>query len=364
MTPEFAYTLFYLLLCFCLIYPPTEFVSLGFTFSKMFSCYLGPEQNSFIRYHIKRVNLYLLLYSLLPFMYILIFFFLGLQREIIFIFWHNLTWKIFSTTSVALPLLALYQIKQWIDCNYEKHPIVQNLIKFCGSDTTWQNVALDIDREFRSYDKIIIQTSPITQVLVTENWILKVTPLNIFAAYQSDTRLSVKEANNYRISHQDSTETQYLNIEVICDRHNIDPFIIRINSNDFQDLQDRVTRTINIPSDVRFQINVTEQFLQIFKQTIKNNLTYNSEEILDPCIGCLQARPNIKLLKNCQNVSTNNCTTCYCRPMWCINCMGKWFASRQDPNEQSRWLSSKCSCPLCRATFCILDVCLLSDADV
>lgn len=32
------------------------------------------------------------------------------------------------------------------------------------------------------------------------------------------------------------------------------------------------------------------------------------------------------------------------------------FASRQDPSTPETWLSSKCTCPVCRAKFCILDV--------
>jgi hypothetical protein len=33
------------------------------------------------------------------------------------------------------------------------------------------------------------------------------------------------------------------------------------------------------------------------------------------------------------------------------------FASRQDQNHPETWMSSKCTCPLCRSCFCMLDVC-------
>ena len=54
------------------------------------------------------------------------------------------------------------------------------------------------------------------------------------------------------------------------------------------------------------------------------------------------------------------CETCYCRPMWCLTCLGKWFAMRQDKNRPDTWLSSKCPCPTCRSKFCLLDVSLIS----
>lgn len=82
---------------------------------------------------------------------------------------------------------------------------------------------------------------------------------------------------------------------------------------------------------------------------------------LDQCIGCFQVKPNLKLQKLCEEVPDQpNCTSCYCRPMWCVDCMGRWFASRQDQEHQNKWLSSKCTCPMCRATFCMLDICPLT----
>lgn len=79
---------------------------------------------------------------------------------------------------------------------------------------------------------------------------------------------------------------------------------------------------------------------------------------MDQCIGCMQAISNVKLQKNCDDISTGDsaCTTCRCRPMWCDDCMAKWFAFRQNESEINSWLSSKCTCPVCRSKFCILDV--------
>lgn len=80
----------------------------------------------------------------------------------------------------------------------------------------------------------------------------------------------------------------------------------------------------------------------------------------EPCIGCMQHPANVKLQKMCALSGEGECVPCYCRPMWCIDCMGKWFASRQNQQEPERWLASTSPCPTCRAKFCMLDVCFIT----
>lgn len=53
----------------------------------------------------------------------------------------------------------------------------------------------------------------------------------------------------------------------------------------------------------------------------------------------------------------SECQLCSCRPMWCLMCLGRWFASRQDQQRPETWLSARVPCPTCRAKFCILDIC-------
>lgn len=81
----------------------------------------------------------------------------------------------------------------------------------------------------------------------------------------------------------------------------------------------------------------------------------------------MQVQPNVKLQKNCQDEDgghaseLGNCSNCYCRPMFCVDCMAKWFASRQNQHEKDIWLQQKCTCPMCRAKFCMLDVCIIEE---
>lgn len=52
------------------------------------------------------------------------------------------------------------------------------------------------------------------------------------------------------------------------------------------------------------------------------------------CIGCMTSEANVKLVKHCNDISTSEpisgipepkCLSCRCRPLWCIDCMGKWL---------------------------------------
>lgn len=61
----------------------------------------------------------------------------------------RLFWKLYVTTSIALPIVALIYISQWVKDDWNNHPIAHNLRKFCNNNTTWSDVASDINREYR-----------------------------------------------------------------------------------------------------------------------------------------------------------------------------------------------------------------------
>ena len=71
----------------------------------------------------------------------------------------------------------------------------------------------------------------------------------------------------------------------------------------------------------------------------KKSFHFDFQDV-DNCIGCMVSPADVKLLKRCdttddsppaaerqqQQANENEpCMTCYCRPMWCITCMGKWY---------------------------------------
>lgn len=173
------------------------------------------------------------------------------------------------------------------------------------------------------------------------------------------------QSDSHNINEVSSDSIQFVNIRVKPTRPGVEEFLIRINALDFRSLQDRILRPITILDGVAFSKSVIDRFIEVFRQQVDENPRYRAGEVTESCFACMQAQPNIKLQKQCTAEDAEGrplpedtqCGNCYCRPMWCVDCMAKWFASRQSQHEKEVWLQQKCSCPMCRATFCILDVC-------
>ena len=362
MSAFFFYTLFYILISGCIIYPPTEFISAGLTIKDIFSTWLGSENEFFIQYHIKRSVVTLFVHSMLPFGYtlgLILFGHVNVGQE------H--TWLMFIICTVLLPLYTLYKILIWSMNNWNKHPIAQNLAVYSNgnnnNNVAWTTVASDINIEYRRIDKIIITTNSITSIVATDNWIIKIMPYKVLVAHQSDAVLIVNKSDTHEMSPVTRGEVQFINIEVKSTRTGAQFFDIRLNALDFKNLQDKVSRPITILQNITFHKTLLDKFIDSFKDQVQENPLYACAEELGQCIGCMQVTSNVKLQKQCStgigSGNSEDCMMCYCRPMWCIDCMAKWFASRQDENAPETWLSSKCTCPVCRARFCILDVCLI-----
>jgi hypothetical protein len=67
MTSSLLFTVFYILVSLCFVYPPNEFVSAGFTVECILYAWLGSENDCFIHYHMRRIVATVLCHSLLPF---------------------------------------------------------------------------------------------------------------------------------------------------------------------------------------------------------------------------------------------------------------------------------------------------------
>ncbi|KAI4491749.1 hypothetical protein M0804_003141 [Polistes exclamans] len=368
MSAYLFYTLIYCLISGCIIYPPVEFVSAGLTIKSLFASWLGSETESFINYHIKRSVFTLFIHSILPFGYILgLILFDHIDANKIQLFYQSPLWLTVVIVTIAGPAYVLYRIFKWSKNDWKMHPIVQNLLIYTDNNANWKTVASEIDVEYKRIDKIIIDTNSITRVIVTDNWIIKITSYKLYIAKHNDTALIVSRSDSHALSPSFRGEIQFINIEVKPTRERAEYFDIRISTFAFKDFQDKVQQQIVILQDVPFHRTLLDRFIDVFKEQASENPIYETAMELEQCMGCMQVKSNVKLNKYCGNItdgpSNDECTTCHCRPMWCIECMAKWFASKQNENTPEIWLSSKCTCPVCRAKFCILDVCPVRSID-
>ena len=64
--PELIFSLVYLVFAICFVLTPKEFETAGLTVQSIFSSYLGSEDFDFIRYHIKRTTITVLIHSFIP----------------------------------------------------------------------------------------------------------------------------------------------------------------------------------------------------------------------------------------------------------------------------------------------------------
>lgn len=311
-----------------------------------------------MQYHINRSCLTLLVHSLIPIVYFIIYYlYFGIVfgDSILKYFWIFL-----SVLAVILPVGVVALLHYYKRNNWQNHPICQTLQKYSNSGQNWNQVALEINNEFRRNDKLVKRFSSITKIIATENWIMKTGIYFVHFAHQSDTALIAVESDSHSISIQDTMDSaQFVNIQVKPTRAGVRSFSIRINSLDFKDLQDRINRPIVVLSSVKFHTSLIDRFVDVFVDAVGKNDKYQALPATDTCFACMSKAPDVKIDKRCDQEREQNCSNCFCRPMWCCTCLARWFATRQNENERESWLRNQASCPMCRARFCILDVCFL-----
>ena len=110
-------------------------------------------------------------------------------------------------------------------------------------------------------------------------------------------------------------------------RPEISSFTIRVNALEYKNLQDKIRGSIQNVENITIFRTVSERFVEVFRETVAENASVAVTEELEPCIGCMVNTANVKLVRSCQSVVEGGeeaCVNCYCRPMWCIDCMAKW----------------------------------------
>lgn len=351
------FTILYIFFSVLLIAPPTEFISAGLTIQNVFSSILGSEDINFVYYHMKRTSVTLLFHSLFPLCYYIL---LGLfaPHLQLFALWDiSLLFLLIFILAICAVTSAVLLVLYWSRNSWSNHPIAKQLGHLSESGSNWRAVASSINIEFRRIDKF--SCGPITgqRIIVTDSWVIKTSTYFIYVGHQNDIHLTLKGSEEHNISYENMMSVQFVHIDVVSVNPNLSPFTLRLNSLDYRELKEKLQVPIRNARNIVIRQSLSEQFLQAFAEQVSLNPVFILPEGMekDTCIGCMQKDSDIKLQKHCHD--EEHCVQCFCRPMWCLECMGKWFASQQDQQRPETWLSSWCPCPTCRAVFCILDVC-------
>lgn len=270
------------------------------------------------------------------------------------------SWEMMMLVAIGVPLGALALAIYWRGKgNWDNHPIANTLALY-SEGRYWTTTASDVNVQFRRVDKFATAANSYTRIVATDSWFIKVQPYTVKIAHQNDVQLMMVGSEEHALTHLNSTDVQFLNLLVTCFRPEIGTFSIRLNSLEYGELRDKLLRPVLNAANVTVHQTLSESFLEVFKTQVMLNPRYSmpaGSEELEACIGCTQATANVKLQKLC----SEDCVQCNCRPMWCLSCMGKWWASRQDQEQPGTWMGGRTPCPLCRAVFCMLDVCLIEN---
>ncbi|XP_075355707.1 E3 ubiquitin-protein ligase TM129 [Mycteria americana] len=359
-SPAVTFTLAYLVFAVCFVFPPDEVRSAGLTVQSLLAAWLGSEDAAFVQYHLRRSTGTLLAHSLLPLGYYLGMCFAAPEKHLCFFHLAPKGWKTFFFFAVLFPAITSALAYYWSRKGWNNHPLARTLAVHALPQSGWRAVASSINTEFRRIDKFATGT-PGARVIVTDTWVIKVTTYCLHVAQQQDIHLMVTDSRQHELTPDSNMPVQFLTIRVASINPYVKAFDIRLNSTEYGELREKLRAPISNAANVVIHQSLSDLFLETFTSLVEINQTYPvpSTQELEPCIGCMQTIANIKLIKNCQEPNEGECQQCYCRPMWCLTCMGKWFASRQDQQHPETWLSSQVPCPTCRAKFCILDVCII-----
>lgn len=363
-SPELTFTLAYIVFAFCFVFTPNEFHSAGLTIQNLFSSWLGSEDVVFTQYHIRRTSITVLVHSALPLGYYIGMCIAAPEKNLGYIHQVSHSWRAFLLLSVCLQLASWTLIIYWSRHHWHNHPISRALQAHVQPPHfSWGSVATSINSEFRHIDKFATG-APGARVIITDSWVLKVTTYHIYMALQSECHVTVTESRQHQLSPDLASPAQILTLRVDSINPHIRPFDIRLNSTEYAELREKIHAPIRNSANVVIHQTISELFLETFRAQVDLNQPYTlpSAQEMEPCIGCMQVPASTKLVRLCHTEGVDNeseCQQCFCRPMWCLSCLGRWFASRQDQQRPDTWLSSTVPCPTCRAKFCILDICVV-----
>ncbi len=346
-SPEVVFSLFYGLFCAGLVLQFGEFASVGLSPENLLHALIRRSEDlQPVEFHLRKSAFTVVLHASLPFGFVV-----GnaVAKE-----------EFFSSAfllAASLPLIASVVVAWWAFQDWARHPMAQKLRRY---NADWRRVAANIDTELRRVDKFTGNSSPISKVVVTDSWlcVFGQWPWSFHVARQNEDafKVEVVSSDSHDVSVEQRHGAQFLDIRVSS---SLTPeFRFRLNALDYQNLKDKIGAPILNVNGVRIAKSVGERFVEVFREQVaKNPKATSVDDEDDFCVGCMLNRAEVKLVRRCG--SMEGCVSCGCRPMWCVDCMARWFASRMNEDRPDTWLGSRCPCPTCRSPFCVLDVSII-----
>jgi hypothetical protein len=348
----------FILFSLLIVYPPAEARSSGFVIPSIFHWFIGDEKFDFIRHHLKRSCLTLLIHALLP-MAFTFFMYFHFYEEFVLAGSFDLVKLLFRISSTVLLIVGAYIFRISVS-NFSNHSIVKNLAKYGNVN----DIVNQINDEFKDIYNFKVDYIGYSKLIITSSWIIKVTMYNVVILKISDARFKLIRTLDHPILFQENTGKQIIDVQAESISGKTKPVIIRIYSREmFEELRQKLGGNVEIVSDIKFKSSLQERFVKVFKQHINENprYKYDNKYELELCMGCQGVQANVKIDKTCMDSieQTQHCGQCQCKPMWCTTCIAMIFASKQNELHPEEWLSGRAECPTCRSLFCVLDVCLL-----
>jgi len=281
--PITVYTLIYSLCAFISIFPPHEVKSAGLTIDNLFHNYLGDQNLSFVLYQLRRIALTRCIHAALPTIYlfglVLLQYPASSPEQGAFDYLVSVAtlsksshWEIvFVTLSLAL---LVYVVTSHVVSIVNDWSLDEFAVRLAAHSTrgSWREVAASVDTEIRRIDKFKSVVGNST-LYVTETWLIQVNLYSVDLMQQNDIKLDLCKAEDYTLSPESSTGTQFLEILVSSERSSDHSFKIRLNSMDFRDLKDKVRAPVDNARQIVIQQSLSEKFIQAFYETASANPT-------------------------------------------------------------------------------------------
>lgn len=265
------FSVVYAMICVYILTPPTEFITAGLTLTHLFGRFIDKEDVKFVEHHIQRTLLTVIIHTFLPLGYFLGFTNLIEDDGVVELWQSKLLWQCGLAVSCLVFTVGIVLAFSWSMADWARHPVTQKLSVY---GNPWRPIAMRINVEFCQVDKFISGAGSLTRTVVTNSWIIKATPYNLYLIQQTDAILELVSSAEHSVSHVSGTGVQYLDIRVKSRRPGIESFTIRVNSMEYNDLREKLQAPLDNVRNIVIHRSLSDRFTDAFKNHVLQNARY------------------------------------------------------------------------------------------